>query len=321
MSEVKRARRAVYITVLVASFVGALLLSRQVFAASKPMCRVGCAASTAASARIPQEPEPVTTTTSPVAPPVPTPQAQEPPKAAPRIPAIDRRVILMHPPYNNHQRQVAMTCGFHDSCKRYAGRHPAYKSGDALDWNDNNGTVPETKAVFFSASAYSKVPGTRIASVSFTRHVAGRDRGFPCYTLVANVRSYPSRALLFRVMYQHAVPIRGLKSIPIYSGARGAVPNVVVRIATMVNDPCPFFTKKNFHVHVEPLDHNRRVAYARNITRHGRARVIPDVNGCGSEACNGPVYPGPRYRSPYYTLWTYRWTWYARSSTGAVLPH
>src|SRR5438093_3410142 len=241
------------------------------------------------------------------------------PQARRKLPAIDRRVIEMRPPYDLHRKQVALTCGYHDSCVRYPSRRPRYKAGQALDWNDNNGTVPVTKAVFFTASVRSAVPGTRVATVGFRFHRAGRDEGFPCQTLVASVRSYPTGALLFNVMFEHTAPARGLRPIPLLSSARTDVPNVVARIGTMVDDPCPYFTPKHFHTHVEPLGHDRRVAYARNTSLLHRLRVIPDVNGCGREACDGPTYPGPRWSAPYYRLWTFRWTWRVRTRSGALV--
>jgi hypothetical protein len=243
-----------------------------------------------------------------------------PRKATPRKPpSIDRRVILMRPPYDLRRRHVALTCGYHDSCMRFPLRPLHYLKGNGLDWNDNNGTAPETRAVFFTASAYSAVPGARIGTVSFRFHRSGRDEGFPCHTIVATVRSYPTKELLFSVMYEHTAPIKRLRPIRIYSGRRTAVPNVVVRIGTMVNDPCPYFTRPHYHTHVEPLAHARRVAYARNTSRAGGLRVVPDVNGCGLFACDGPVYPGIRWRRPYYELWTFRWIWRAHARSGVLV--
>jgi hypothetical protein len=305
-----RARRATVAAFLVASLIGTAMLALGRSHAGNVRCAPRACRALAVALHEPR----ATAAPSPLVSPA-RPAHRPAPKK--RIPAIDRRVILMHPPYDLRRRRVALTCGYHDSCKRYPERRPAYLAGDGLDWNDNNGTVPVTKAVFFTASARAAVPGTRIATVSFTYHRPGRDPGFPCATLVANVRAYPSGRVLFRVMYEHTVPIRSLRAFGVYAGVPSAVPDVVARIGTMTNDPCPYFTKNKFHVHVEPLDHDAGVAYAKNMAGRGRLREIPDVNGCGDEACAGPAYPGPRWRRPYYALWTFRWTWYASRSTGA----
>lgn len=227
----------------------------------------------------------------------------------------------MRPPYDLGRRQVALTCGYHDSCKR---RGRSYPAGDGLDWNDNNGTVPETRAVYFTASAHASKIG-HIAKVVVEFHPAGRDYGYPCHTVVANVVSVPENLLLFRVMYQHVVPAGPRVFAIVGSPGDHPVPNVIRRIGTMVDDPCPFFSKAAdgrplLHAHVEPSRIRAPfVGYAKNAhhDRHG-VRVIPDVNGCHKEACSGPVYPGPRWRHPYWELWTFRWAWTVESRTGRV---
>jgi len=258
----------------------------------------------------------------------PTPKPNPAPRPAAKAPRFDTRQIVMRPPYDLHRKQVALSCGFHDSCKRFPSRSPHYFGGDGLDWNDNNGTVPETKSVFFTASAHAAV-AKRIAAVRFEFHPAGRDFGYPCNTLVAKVYSMPDRKPLFRVMYEHVVPVRGLKGFDIVAQAQPFVParhkatlapppNVVRKIGNMREDPCPFFTHGQLHAHVEPQGHQRFVSYERNgkINAAG-LRVVPDVNGCLG-ACDGPVYPGPRWSAPYSALWTYRWSWVTDTRSGRV---
>jgi hypothetical protein len=233
----------------------------------------------------------------------------------------------MMPPYDLRRTRVALSCGYHDSCKRFVGRSPHYRAGDGLDWNDNNGTLPVTRAVFFSASAHAATR-SRIATVRFEFHPSLRDPGYPCQTLVARVYSMPDRRLLFRVMYEHVVPIRGLHGFDVVASADGfhpdhrratpaPAPNVVHRIGTMADDRCSFFTPGQLHAHVEPQSHARFVSYEKNVERNGNAaRVLPDVNGC-SEACSA-AYPGPRWRAPYWSLWTFRWSWTVDTRSGRV---
>lgn len=260
--------------------------------------------------------EPLPSPSPEIARPAPKPRKVAAARRKPKGP--ESRVILMRPPYDMHRRRVALTCGYHDSCKRYPGRRPQYPAGFGLDWNDNNGTWPETKAVYFTASAYAPRARTRIATVSFLYYKPGRVFGYPCSTLVAVVRSYPRNQELFRVMYQHVAPTNRLRPFPVYGVPTGAnpnaKPNVVMRIGTMINDPCAYFTRTEegrplFHAHVEPQRHNTRVRFRINRTKNSRGwRVIPDVNGCRN-ACSGPAYPGPRMGGPYWKLWTTSWSW------------
>lgn len=263
-----------------------------------------------------------------------TPKAARPaakgPHARAARPGPDVRRIFMRPPYNLSMRRIALTCGFHDSCKRYPDRLSHYRRGSGLDWNDNNGTWPETRGVYFTLSAHASRPGTRVATVTWEYHRAGRDYGYPCSTLVARVWSHPKPVELFRVMYQHVVPTRRLGPLRIYSVAatvpiEQSKPNVVVRIAEMSNDPCAFFTRLAdgrplYHVHVEPSRYRHPFVRYRANTSINRSgfRVIPDVNGC-REACNGPFYPGPRFRNEYWKMWTYNWRWSVDRRSGTVV--
>jgi hypothetical protein len=120
------------------------------------------------------------------------------------------------------------------------------------------------------------------------------------------------------------VPIGGLRPFDVV-GEPGDLsrPNVVRRIGMMANDPCAFFSRTLdgrplMHAHVEPQWHASYTGYAKNAVydRHGR-RAIPDVNGCLA-ACDGPVYPGPRWNRPWWELWTHRWVWTVDTRTNRV---
>ena len=244
-----------------------------------------------------------------------------------RQPLVDSgaRQIVMRPPFDLRHRSIGLTCGYHESCKRMPWRTPPYLSGKAIDWDDNNATIPNSRAVFFTASADAQTTAA-IAYISFTFHAAGTAAGYPCHTLIATVRDISSHRPLFSMVYQHVKPVRGLKQYVIHGNGQAPValsranltpatsrPNVVLRIGTMADDPCPFYSRDAagaplYHAHVGPGASARGVRLSMNVEHSSTGlRAIPEANGCGP-ACTAS-YPGPRWRWPYWQLWTYAWQW------------
>jgi hypothetical protein len=240
----------------------------------------------------------------------------------------------MRPPYDLSHRSIGLTCGYHESCKRLPWRTPPYLTGKAIDWDDNGGTVPNSRAVYFTASAQATTTAP-IALVTFRFYPAGSAPQYPCHTLVATVHNYADRAPLFTVVYEHVRPLPNLHSLVVRGNGAGplslnrahatpatSVPNVVARIGTMADDPCPYYQRDAlgrplYHAHVGAGTVARNVGFWMNTERWSSGiRAIPDANGCGA-ACTS-TYPGPRWRLPYWQLWTYMWHWQVRVPTGRI---
>src|ERR1043166_5222678 len=66
------------------------------------------------------------------------------------------RQIVMRPPFDLRHSSIGLTCGYHQSCKRIPWRTPPYVSGKAVDWDENNATIPNSRSVFFTASAQAQ---------------------------------------------------------------------------------------------------------------------------------------------------------------------
>jgi hypothetical protein len=170
---------------------------------------------------------------------------------------------------------AAMSCGWHESCAS------PYPIGVGIDWNDNNGTQPESLYTFFRVRSYVNSSGNAYVGSVRLKWRQGASYG-NCNEVLAEVRRPGTFEIKATIRHLH-VKRWDEVTYGIYGSSAGVLFSTTA--GKMVDDSLNGCSWKGFHTHVWHI--------SGQYTPVIRNTALPNANACGgSSACTG------RYANP-----------------------
>jgi hypothetical protein len=167
---------------------------------------------------------------------------------------------------------AAMSCGWHESCVS------PYPNGVGIDWNDNNGTQPESLYTLFRVRSYVNSSGNAYVGSVKLKWRQGASYG-NCNEVLVEVRK-PGYEVQATIRHLHAKRWDEV-TYGIYGSSAGVLFKTTA--GKMVDDSANGCKWLNYHTHVWHT--SQVVPVARNAN-------IPNANACGGSAC-AKTYANP----------------------------
>lgn len=198
--------------------------------------------------------------------------------------AAATRQVAMYLKIPVGETQAKMECGWHLTCIS------PYPSGAGIDWNDNNGTLPESKYVIFRAVVLSNDSWT--TEVGSVRFVWWLNPGYgSCNEVLAQVRRRSDDLIVAKIRYLHTRRW-DTRIDPVYASVWGAWFERTA--AKMVDDGEGGCSWEGYHAHV--WDTPVLGGVVRNTG-------IPNAAGCSPAPCK-KIYSDPVSVWERYVHWS-----------------